>query len=133
MDTGKKTKSNQCRYFDYCEAPLCPLDEKHLKIGIWYPNEEICRLKKSPGWIKRQKKVAKKAKDRNKYFTHQMLNHNFIVRGGIEGLDPDQIEEVQLERWFKKHPLKRPKTENQLKAIKAMLEKRLLDELILSK
>ena len=44
MNIIDKFRSDQCRYFDSCSAALCPLDEKHLKAGIWYPDEEICRL-----------------------------------------------------------------------------------------
>ncbi len=55
MNKIDKIKSDQCRHFNYCSAVLCPLDSEHLKIGCWYPDEKICRLKKMPNWIRRQK------------------------------------------------------------------------------
>jgi hypothetical protein len=49
-----------CNYFDTCDAPLCPLDEKSLRSGIWYPDESICKKKNPPEWVKRQKRYLKK-------------------------------------------------------------------------
>jgi len=108
-----KLKSDQCRHFDSCSAPLCPLDEKHLKAGIWYPDEEICRLKKITDWIKRQKKIAKKTKDKDTYYSYEMLNRNCKVGTGMTGLNPDIAEEPQLIVWLKKHPLKKALSEKQ--------------------
>ena len=107
-----KLKSEQCRHFDCCSAPLCPLGEKNLK-AIWYPDEEICRLKKTPDWIKRQKKIAKKTKDKDMYYTYEMLNRNCKVGNGMTGLNPDKSEEPQLEDWFKKHSPKKALSEKQ--------------------
>ena len=113
INTINKLKSDQCRHFDCCSAPLCLLDEKHLKADIWYPDEEICRLKKIPDWIKRQKKIGKKTKDKNTYYTYEMLNRNCKVGKGMTGLNPDKSEESQLEDWLKKHPLKKALSEKQ--------------------
>ena len=65
----------ECPKFDECSAALCPLDRKHLKIGVWYPDEIVC-CKYYYSWIQNQKKIAKKAKDMDKYFTHEMLKRN---------------------------------------------------------
>ena len=108
-----KLKLNQCRHFVCCSAPLCPLDEKHLETDIWYPNEEICSLKTVPTWIKNQKKITKKTKDKNTYYTYEMLNRNCKVGKGMTGLNPDKSEEPQLEDWLKKHPLKKALSEKQ--------------------
>ena len=101
--------SPQCPKFDVCNAPLCPMDEESLSHGIWYPDEEICKRKAfaNMDWIKRQKKIAKKAKRMDRYFTFEMLKRNCVITKGIEGLDPDKPEEPQLKKWFKKHPEKK--------------------------
>ncbi|GAG01481.1 unnamed protein product, partial [marine sediment metagenome] len=106
MNKIDKFRSNQCRNFDSCSASLCPLDLEHLKIGIWYPDEEICRKKTVPDWIRRQRKIAKKTRDPNSYFTYPMLNHDCIIGKGMVGLEPnsDLPEEPQLKNWYKKHP-----------------------------
>ncbi len=112
-----KFKSNQCRHFDCCSAPLCPLDEKHLRTDIWYPDEEICSLKTVPNWVKTQKKVAKKTKDKDTYYTYEMLNRNCKVGTGMTGLNPDKPEELQLIAWLEKHPQKKAISEKQKKIL----------------
>lgn len=101
--------SPQCKRYETCNAPLCPLDEQSLKHSIWYPDEEICRAKAFGAlpWIKAQRKIAKRASRMDRYFTLQMLERNCIIRKGIEGLDPDQAEEYQLKKWMKAHPERR--------------------------
>jgi len=100
------------------------LDSEHLKVGIWYPDEEICRLKKIPDWIRRQKKIKNKAKDVDKYFTYEMLKHNCIIGKGVKGLDPDLPEEKQLKMWHEKHPLKKARTEKQQEVLNEALKRR---------
>ena len=124
MNKIDKIRPNQCRRFDSCSASLCPLDPEHLKIGVFYPDEEICRLKKIPNWIRRQKKIKKKAKDIDKYFTYEMLKHNCVIGKGMKGLDPDLPEEKQLRVWYEKHPPKKPRTEEQLKAFNEARKRR---------
>jgi len=96
----------ECKKYDQCSAPLCPLDSSSLENGIWYPDEEICLSRKHSGllWVKNQKKITKKAKTQDKYFNLKMLDRPFVIRQGIEGLDPDQPEHLQLTRWLKQHP-----------------------------
>jgi hypothetical protein len=99
----------ECKKYDTCNAPLCPLDEQSLKHGIWYPDEEICGMRTyaALSWIQNQKKLVKKAGRADRYFTLQMLERNCIIRRGIEGLDPDQAEDYQLKKWLRDHPAKR--------------------------
>ena len=99
----------QCPKFETCSAPLCPLDKEILDKGLWYPDEEVCTLKKHSGlpWIRKQRKLIKRAARVDRYFTFEMLERNCVVRGGIEGLDPDVPEELQLKRWLNTHPEKR--------------------------
>jgi len=117
MNKIDKIKSDQCRYFDSCSASLCPLDPEHLKVRIWYPDEEICRLKTVLNWVKIQKKISKRTKDNNKYYTYKMLNQNCKVGKGMTGLNPDKPEESQLEDWLKKHPPKKAISEKQKKIL----------------
>jgi len=46
-----------------------------------------------------------------------MLNHDFIIGKGIRGLDLELPEERQLLTWYKRHPLKKKKTERQLESL----------------
>ena len=55
---------SNCRLFDSCSAPICPLDEQNSEY-IWYPDEEICRQRKDvPNWVTQQRKIAKDKKKR---------------------------------------------------------------------
>ena len=107
---GNTMNKLKCPYFDSCDAPLCPLEgEEGLKNGIWYPEEEICRRRGlNYPWLKTQKKIAKRAKHSDGYFTLQMLTHPCRISRGITGLDPDKDEGPQLQKWFKKHPVLKP-------------------------
>ena len=116
MNKIDKFSSDQCRHFDYCNAALCPLNEKYIK-ATWYPDEEICRLKSVPNWVKIQKKIAKKTKDKNTYYTYEMLNRNCKVGTGMTGLNPDKPEELQLIAWLEKHPQKKAISEKQKKLL----------------
>jgi hypothetical protein len=117
-------QKNDCRYYQSCSAPLCPvlLDEQNSNY-IWYPEEEICRRRKGiPDWIKQQRKVAKKAKPENcwHYFTLDMLKVRFRVTSSVKGLDPNMAlekEGQQLKAWHKKNKgtKKRKLSEEQLK------------------
>jgi len=98
----------ECPYFDSCNAPLCPLDEEGLKKAIWYPGEDICKRRLNRPWLQTQRKIAKRAKHGDGYFTFEMITHPCRICKGIEGLDPDKDEAPQLEKWFKKHPVLKP-------------------------
>jgi hypothetical protein len=70
-----------CKYFDGCSAPLCPRDSGQEKTA-WFPDEDICRLADVPDWVKRQRKVSRKAAQGG-YFTLAMLTHDCrITKGG---------------------------------------------------
>ena len=117
MNKVGKIRSDQCRHFDSCSASLCPLDPEHLKAVIWYPDEEICQLKSVPNWVKSQKKIAKKTKDKNTYYTYEMLNRNCRVGRGMTGLNPDEPQELQLIAWHNSHPQKKVISEKQKKIL----------------
>jgi len=117
--------SPQCRRYDTCNAPLCPMDEHSLKHCIWYPDEDICSLRANSSilWIQNQKKIKKKAGRVDRYFTFEMLNRDFTIRKGIEGLDPDQSEQYQLKRWLKEHPEKKELSEDEKQIMAQRMEK----------
>jgi len=122
-------KREDCPSFDTCGAPLCPLDLESLKNGIFYPDEEICKRRNAPAWIKVQRKIAKKTGDKDKYFTYEMLAQNCVISKGITGLDPDKEQAPQLKRWLEHHPVKRERTEEE----RIVLRERFLENILKAK
>jgi hypothetical protein len=103
---GARESMMDCNYFDGCSAPLCPGDEGAAD-RTWFPDEDICRLKDVPGWVKRQRGVSRKAAEGG-YFTLAMLNHACRIPRGMKGIDPDGSEEERAAgeaAWFKAHPV----------------------------
>lgn len=103
-----------CPKYDTCSAPICPLDPSSLKHCIWYPGEEICtnpRFREDL-WIQNQKKITKALGLRPTndpvfglgYYNYVMLQRRFIVRKGIRGIDPNEKEAPQVEKWLRDHP-----------------------------
>ena len=95
-----------CKYFDGCSAPLCP-EDKGIADRTWFPDEDICRLKTVPDWVKRQRRVARKAAPGG-YFSVAMLRHDCRVAMGMKGIDPDGTEKERAAgeaAWFKAHPV----------------------------
>ena len=94
----------ECKHYDGCNSMLCPMlsDEENKKI-IWYPDEDICKLRKNmPVWMKQQIKIAKKAQEETHwfYFTLDMLKRQFRVTKKVKGLDPNKEEEPQMNAWL---------------------------------
>jgi hypothetical protein len=95
-----------CKYFDGCSAPLCPKDE-WVADRTWFPDEDICRLADVPDWVKRQKKISRKAAQ-DGYFTLAMLKQDCRISKGIKGVDPDGTDRERAAdevAWFKAHPV----------------------------
>jgi hypothetical protein len=95
-----------CKYFDGCSAPLCPRDEG-VADRTWFPDEDICRLTDVPEWVKRQRKVSRRAAQGG-YFTLAMLQHDCRICNGMKGIDPDGTDQVRAAdeaAWFKAHPV----------------------------
>lgn len=112
-------KRDKCRYFESCDAPLCPLDED-IRQGIWYSDEGICRVREFGGlvWIQKQRKIRRRAKDKSRYFILQMLERDCQVRSGIKGLNPDMAisnEKKQVKEWLARHQPKRVFTDEEKK------------------
>jgi len=112
-----------CPSYQSCSAPLCPED---LTEGIWYPDEEICGANnKNQKWIKQQRKIKKKAKSRELYFTLAMLERNSKILVGTKGINPDgQVDEKQqIKNWLAKRPLRKEMTQAQKQEISKRLNK----------
>ena len=95
-----------CKYFDGCSAPLCPKDEG-IADRTWFPDEDICRLADVPEWVKRQRKVSRKAA-LGGYFTLAMLKQDCRITQGMKGIDPDGTDKERAAdeaAWFKAHPV----------------------------
>ena len=94
-----------CRMKDKCSAPLCPLDPASMR-QVWYPDEEICKHRDhlKTTLIRQQKKIQKKTRDKDSYYTYAMLSVECIVKNGITGIDPDLAYNPQVEIWYRKHP-----------------------------
>ena len=117
----------ECPHYNKCSSPLCPLDEDSLENGIWFPDEEICKRNEfaRKTWVRNQKKIQRRAKNINGYFTLNMLKRNCVVKGGICGIDPDKPAESQIEAWLAAHKTKRKLSEEEKKVLRDRFKKAL--------
>lgn len=95
--------NDNCKNFEECNAPLCPLDEESLKYCIWYPDEDICNLRRfqTLDWIKKQKLVARKHGSTDGFFNIRMLNTITHIQKGIAGANPDlPLSAKSDEKWI---------------------------------
>ena len=107
---SKEIKSiSDCKYFNECEAPMCPLYNK-FKDTIWFVDEDVCKLSKFSNLlvIKNQKKIQKKTQGRDPnevgYFTYDMLNRRIRVTSKIKGIvEEEGSEDNQIKKWIKNH------------------------------
>ena len=113
-----------CKFFDSCSASLCPLDPR-LREMQWCPGENdtdgICKNREFAGlqFIRTQKRIARatrnKRRERDDYFSYDILNRNIVVRSGIEGIPdpPDTIKNPmgwysdKERKWILNHPEKK--------------------------
>lgn len=119
-------RAKDCPRWDSCSANICPLDL--IDNAGWFPDEEICTSRNYSAlpWIKRQRKIARKVRNKDFFFTHKMLNHNCIVTVATEGIDPDADfadTETLVKRWIKKHSEKKAKSQDQIERSKNSLAK----------
>lgn len=108
--------AKDCTRFDSCSAPLCPADAGNLKSGIFYPDEETCTLVlfRNLPWVKNQRKITKKVRNKDFYFTKKILDRTCVVTAATEGLNPDKTnidDTPAVNDWLKKHPSKREVSE----------------------
>lgn len=81
-----------CRYFNDCDAPLCP-EDVNLKQCLWFPAEPVCRRRDAPEWVNKQRLIARlKSIDREKYFTLRMLQKIEDINPQLEGADPELFQ-----------------------------------------
>lgn len=104
--------SRDCPQYRSCSAPICPLDKGSMDRAVWYPTEETCTLSafRNLPWVKNQRKIARKVRNRDFYFTKEMLEQNCVITVATEGLDPDKTDiddSKAVRRWLKQHPEKR--------------------------
>lgn len=117
-------KAKDCKNYIRCNASICPLLEKdEIEPLCWFPDENICTMVHSPRWIKKQRKIIKKCRNTDTYFTYEMLKQNFVVRKGIEGLDPDRERSPQLKKWLKNHRGQRELTDKEKRDVSERLKK----------
>ena len=107
MNKNKTHKPEDCRTFEECSAPLCPLDE-NLYERTWFPDEPICRSKNHGSgmqWMISQRKVRKKSADSTTCYTLRMLDRNFVVKKGIKGVEPDSKDFPDaVRKWIRERP-----------------------------
>ena len=110
----------QCRLFETCEAPLCPLDNDSLKHGLWYADEGICRARRfqSLPWIQKQKGIAKlELSVDDGFFTVRMLDSAKTVTKSLRGADPNTPKAE--EKWLRQREEKRAKVSQKRRNNKA--------------
>lgn len=110
--------AKECSLWDGCNAPICPADKESLHSAIWYPTEGFCTsyaFCKLP-WIRNQRKLARKVRNKDFYYTLEMLSHNCVITVATEGLNPDTTDyqdKTALKKWLKQHPKKREVSEEE--------------------
>jgi hypothetical protein len=102
---------------------------KKIALGndIWYADEEICQSHEYSrlDWIRNQRKIAKKTRDLDTFYTYHMLQQNCVIGKGIDGLDPDKdISEKERDetKWLKQHPEKRILSDEEREELKNRME-----------
>lgn len=116
-----------CRTFDTCCAPLCPLDPSSLENSVWFPEEPVC-TRQGIGFAKKQRKLMRKGIKRDTCFTFAMLERLWSISVGTSGINPE-YEKVEVElTWMKNHPQK-PKVSNEI----TELRRQTMANLLLSK
>jgi len=114
----------QCKLFEKCEAPLCPLEDDSSQL--WYPDEGICRARKFHRlpWIKKQKRIAKLGLTIDAgFFTAQMLKSIDRITRSLKGADPDEFDSET--RWLEQREQKRVTASKKRRNNKASKEKTL--------
>jgi hypothetical protein len=126
-----------CTLYENCECPLCPLEADSNQV--WYSEDEIC---KNPDFHivgNSMKKLKKKGTPG--YFTLQILDRDFVVRKGIEGIDADLVDSVkdpwkeyqEREDVAEKHPeISKARSDNLKLRGKSLADSRKLIQKVLS-
>lgn len=83
-----------------CSAPLCPMDEKSLKHGSWFVDEEVCRRATVPKWVHKQRRLVAKHAESGKSWTVPMLEKTSRICEGAEGINPDRDPKEAEASWL---------------------------------
>lgn len=115
--------TDNCKNFDSCSCQICP---HYGYSGEWIPDEEPCKSREFSHelWVIQMKKIAKKVRNRDFFFTYEMLNNDCIITAATEGIDPDSDpsqRDTLVNRWLKKHPEKKAKTKEELEILRNRL------------
>jgi len=99
----------KCKYYDKCNAPICPLDRDSIENGIWYSQEPIC---KNPEFsdnivIRNMKTISKIDKSGETWYNYEMLNNELNFNGAIKGFSPDSIDKESIQKWIRKYTIKK--------------------------
>ena len=92
---AQKTEGmEQCRWFNECGAPLCPLD-LDLHKRIWYADEAVCksRIFGKHRWIRKQRSINKR---QTKSWIDQPITYQELYDASRKReLSEDQLEELR--------------------------------------
>ena len=138
--TSVSKAPQDCKYFHNCSANLCPLDLEISK-RIWIPSEndtdEICRNSEFSNlqFIKTLKKIRRtlrnREKERDDFFTFEMLNRDITIKSGIKGIPldpPDTVKDAftwyrKKERlWMARHPERRELSAKEIQRRKVQMK-----------
>jgi len=81
--------TNACSNFEFCDAPLCPLDDS-LKSRVWYADEDICksRVHGKHRWINKQRSIRRR---RTKSWFERPVSYDDLVQASR----PKKLTEAQ--------------------------------------
>lgn len=80
MEAETITTPEECPRYNICGANLCPYDQD-IKYRVWYPEETVCakqNMTEEFPWVKAQRKIARRCKDKDKYFVARNVNEPFL-------------------------------------------------------
>lgn len=101
--------SHTCQYYDGtetvegCSAPLCPMDEKSIAHGSWFPGEEVCRRRTVPNWVHKQRALVSKKSNPAYCWTVKMLCKIGKICQGAEGINPDHNPKTTEAAWLDRY------------------------------
>jgi len=78
------------------------LGDPGLGQRLWFPGEPVCRRRKAPDWVAKQRRLSRlKGIEREKYFTVPMLNALTEINRDCVGADPAVADDDQ--NWLRRH------------------------------
>ena len=100
-NTEQYEKRKECRHFNDCSAPLCPVAMNTR--AVWLSEDDICRRHdfKDSIIIRNQRKIKRRSGDSSRYFNYKMLSMEFIIRKGILGIGSDVPESLNKNQSLK--------------------------------